>query len=407
MWTFEEALAAIEKRARRVAPELSDPAPAQGRVLDQEVVAGADLPPFDTTAMDGWALTAEDLAGGRDAFEIVGVLAAGGRTAGRLEPGRALKVMTGAPLPEGASAVVPVEDATVEGSTVRIPKLPAPGTHVRKRGEVFAKGTTLLRPGRRLSPADIGLAAAAGYSALAVSRRPRARLLVTGDEVVEAGRPLGPGQIWNSNGPLLAAALSAAGADVNDMGVVADKTVFTRTAIQTALDADVELVVLSGGVSAGDFDLVRPVLEELGAEIVFHKVAIRPAKPVLFAVCGRVLVFGLPGNPVSVAVAFDLLVRPALRLMTGQRPALPTSVEVVLDGTVSNKGPRLAFHPARVRAAEGALRATPLAPRGSHDVLAQAAAEAYLVLPGGSVFQPGDRVPAYLASPETTLGSDS
>ncbi len=407
MWTFEEALGAIEKHARLFGFKVVDTAQARGRVLAQEVVAGADLPPFDTTAMDGWALTADDLAAGRDAFGIVGVLAAGGPAASRLEPGRALKVMTGAPLPAGAAAVVPVEDAVVEGDTVRIPKLPEPGTHVRKRGEVFAKGATLLRPGRRLSPADVGLAAAAGYASLIVAGRPRARVLVTGDEVVEAGRPLGPGQIWNSNGPLLVAALEASGAEVNDMGVVADQAGLTRTAIETALDADVELVVLSGGVSAGDFDLVRPVLEEIGAEIVFHKVAIRPAKPVLFAVYGRKLVFGLPGNPVSVAVAFDLLVRPALRIMAGQSPGLPGPVEVVLEGPVSNKGPRLAFHPARVRAAEGALRATPLAPRGSHDVLAQAAAEAYLVLPGGSAFPPGARVPAYLATPETTLGSDS
>lgn len=401
---FDDAVARVLGAARLLERESLPLRAAAGRVLREEVAADLDLPPFDTTAMDGWAVRSQDVASCPASLRALGTVAAGDEPPGELLEGCALKVMTGAPMPPGSDAVVPVEQAREpSGGRVELLEAPAAGQHVRRRGEVIAAGALLLSPGRRLSPADVALAAVAGRASLEVTVRPRAGVLVTGDEIVPAGSPLRHGQIRNSNGPMLVAALERLGADVTDLGAVSDERQALRAALAAALDGSFDLLITSGGVSAGDFDLVRPVLEELGARVLFHKVSMKPAKPILVAEAGRTLVFGLPGNPVSSAVAGDLLVRPAVRAMLGLEPSLPPPVTVVLVAAVRNKGPRLGFHPARVRPCEGRLTAEPLATRGSHDILSHARAGALLRLPPEAELAAGDAVPAYLAAEDTVM----
>ena len=401
---FDEALARVLDAVTRLGGETVPLDGAAGRVLAEAVAADLDLPPFDTTAMDGWAVRAADVASAPALLRVAGGTVGAGGSGPPLAPGTALKVMTGAPMPEGSDAVVPVEEAEDRGAEVRLLASPKAGAHVRRRGEVIARGEALLEPGRRLSPADLVLLASAGRGAARVARRAKAAVLVTGDEIVPPSSRPGPAQIRNTNGPLLVAALGRLGAEVEDLGTSRDDRAALSAALRSVLERDVDLLLTTGGVSAGDFDLVPAVLEALGVEARFHKVAIKPAKPVFFGTRGRTLVFGLPGNPVSAAVAFDLLVRPALRKASGLSPALPAPDEARLTAPVANKGARLAFHPARLARTEGRLLAEPIRSKGSHDVLAHARANGLLVLPPDSAHAAGDRVPAYAGTEETTLG---
>jgi molybdopterin molybdotransferase len=312
--------------------------------------------------------------------------------------------MTGAPMPPGSDSVVPVEHAAPVGEdTVRLDAAPRPGAHVRRRGEVYEAGALLLAAGRRLTPADLVLAAAAGRGTLRVARAARAGVLVTGDELVSPEARPGPGQLRNTNGPLLLAALRRAGAEATSLGVAPDDEAALARALEGALAAKLDLLLTTGGVSAGDYDFVGKALADAGAHVRFHKVAIRPSKPVLFATKGSTLVFGLPGNPVSAAVAFDFLVRPALRMAAGLVPPLPPPVPARLTGRVKNKGPRLTFHPARLAWEDGRLAAEPLATRGSHDILTHARADAFLELAPESSWEAGDSVPVHRGTAESTF----
>jgi len=403
--SFDEALASVLDAVPPAEAETVPLGAAAGRALAEQICADLDLPPFDTTAMDGWAVPASAAASAPTSFRRAGTLGAG-HPAAPLPAGFALKLMTGAPLPQGSDAIVPVEEACEEvDGTVRLLVAPKVGAHVRSRGEVIRAGDALLAPGRRLTPADLVLAAAAGREALRVVRRLRAGVLVTGHEVVPASSRPGPAQIRNTNGPLLRAALARCGAEARDLGTAPDDARALRVALGNALAAGLDVIVTTGGVSAGDFDIVPGVLADLGAVPRFHKVSIRPGKPVFFSSAGRTLVFGLPGNPVSTAVVFDLLVRPALRKASGLSPALPPPVEAVLAAPAANAGPRLFFSPARLKRVGPELVASPVPTKGSHDVLAHARAEGLLVLPPGARLAAGDRVLVHLGTEETTLGA--
>ncbi|HMA29844.1 MAG TPA: gephyrin-like molybdotransferase Glp [Thermoanaerobaculia bacterium] len=403
MIAFEEALANVVGAATPLTAVAVSLDEAAGRVLAEDVSADLPFPAFDMTAMDGWAVRAAEVGKAPSLLARAGAGGAG-RTTGPLPAGGAWKVMTGAPMPSGSDAVVPVEDAAeLDSGSVRLDIAPRAGAHVRVHGEVFQKGALLLPAGRRLTPADLVLAAAAGRATLRVARPIRASVLVTGDEIVAPGATPGPAQIRNTNGPLLVAALRRAGALVTDLGVARDTEESLVRALRGALDRGDDLLLTTGGVSAGDYDYVATALEKAGASIRFHRVAIRPAKPVLFATRGATLVFGLPGNPVSAAVGFDFLVRPALRSAAGIRPALPAPLPARLAAPVRNKGPRLAFHPASLSLRDGVEIVEPIATKGSHDVLAHARANVFLELGPGSSFETGDLVPAHRGSPESTF----
>jgi molybdopterin molybdotransferase len=400
---FEEALANVLGAVPPLTAVVLPLGDAAGRVLAENVAADLPLPAFDTTAMDGWAVRAAEVGKAPALVARAGVAGAG-RVTGPLPMGAAWKVMTGAPMPPGSDAVVPVEDAVeIDAATVRLDVAPRPLAHVRLRGEVFQKGAFLLSAGRRLTPADLVLAAAAGRATLRVARPIRAEVLVTGDEIVAPGETPGPAQIRNTNGPLLVSALRRAGAEVTDLGVARDTEGTLVRTFRAALERGCDLLLTTGGVSAGDFDFVARALEAAGASIRFHRVAIRPAKPILFATKGTTLVFGLPGNPVSAAVAFDFFVRPALRAAAGILPPLPPALPARLTASVKNKGPRLAFHPALLSLREGEELVEPIDSKGSHDVLAHARANAFLELPPASSFAEGDLVPVHRGSPESTF----
>ncbi|UAJ09204.1 molybdopterin molybdotransferase MoeA [Glacieibacterium megasporae] len=319
-------------------------AAALGRILAADVVAKLTQPPFAASAMDGYAIRWADRAG---PWRLTGESAAGRSFAGHVGPGETVRILTGAPLPAGADTVVVQEDVARDGDIVTLTGdgPPREGAHIRRAGLDFAAGQSVAAAGSRVTPARIGVAAAAGYAALPVHRRPRVAILATGDELVTPGVAPGPSQIVSSNGVMLTALLGKY-ADVIDGGIVAD----TREALTAAIaaQADADVLVTIGGASVGDHDLVQPVLREMGATIDFWRIALRPGKPMLAGMLGATRVVGLPGNPVSAFVCATLFVVPLLRALGGDLYPLPGSVPARLGVDLEANGPRRDYLRARL-----------------------------------------------------------
>jgi molybdopterin molybdotransferase len=352
---------------------------ALSRVLGEDVASDLDLPPFDRAAMDGYALRAVDVAGAPSALEIVGEVRAGQWPDLTVGPGQAVRIMTGAPLPPGADSVQQVEETQpLDEFRVTIRSPVAAGANVAPRGSEVRAGDVVLGRGRVIDPSAIAVLASAGKSRVRVARRPVVALLVTGDEIVDASLTPAPGQIRNSNGPAVAAQARLAGATVCLLGVAPDRQDAIAQALGAGLGADV--LVVSGGVSAGDYDLVEPALLELGATFFFTRVAVKPGAPLVFGRRSGTLVFGLPGNPVSAQVTFDLFVRPALLKMQGATVVSRPRVAVALLAPLRNRSGRTSYQPARVRFEGGRLVARPLRSMGSGDLAAHARANALVVI---------------------------
>jgi molybdopterin molybdotransferase len=348
-------------------------------VLAEDVRSDSDLPPFDRAGMDGYALRAVDVAGAPVALEVEGEVRAGQWPDLVVGPGQAVRIMTGAPVPPGATAVQPVEKTQpLDEFRVTILEPAAEGANVAPRGSEVRKGDIVLSRGRVIDPAAVAVLASAGKGRVRVARRPVVTVLVTGDEIVDVSAVPGPGQIRNSNGPAVAAQARLAGADVRLLGVAPDRQDATETMLRAGLPADV--LVVCGGVSAGDYDLVEPALLELGAAFLFTKVAIKPGAPLVFGRLGGTLVFGLPGNPVSAQVTFDLFARPALLKMQGARVLSRPRVRVELLAAVWNRSGRKSHVPVRVRFEGGRLVARPVRSMGSGDLAAHARANALAVI---------------------------
>ena len=309
--SVDEALALVLERARPLEAERVPVAAAAGRVLAQQVRAAVDLPPFRSSAMDGYAVRSADAPG---RLRVVDRAAAGRPAQHALGPGEAIGIATGGVVPDGADAVVPIERVVESDNSIEIGAV-ASGDHIRPVGGDVRRGDVMLDAGAVLGPGQLGAIAAAGVAEPSCARRPRAVVLSTGTELRRPGEPLGPGEIYESNAPMLAAALATAGAEVELLTPVADDADAHREALERGLGADV--FVSSGGVSVGPHDLVRATAAGLGVEEVFWRVAMKPGKPVAFGVRGPTLVFGLPGNPVSALVGFELFVRPAVRALQG------------------------------------------------------------------------------------------
>jgi molybdopterin molybdotransferase len=386
----EAATQRIAAEIRRLPAETLAPADALGRVLATPVVAVEGLPGFDNSAMDGFALAGDDpspLAAGRE-FDVAGEAAAGDARADALA-GRACSIMTGAPLPRGLDRVVPVEQVEVlardaAGRPARI-RLGAPvprDQHVRHAGEDVAAGATVLDAGSVVEPQQLMLLAALGVATVEVAARPRVALLCTGRELVDdPAQPLASGQIRNSNGPFLAARLTAAGADVVRRATIGDEVEPFLAELQAARAAGCRVVISTGAVSMGQYDFVPQALARLEARIVFHKLAIRPGKPLLFAVLGDgALFFGLPGNPASSAVGLRFFVEPALRAMLGVAPERPLMLPLAA-GVEKKPGLRL-YAKARVAIEpDGRARVEVLPGQESFRILPLAQANAWAVLP--------------------------
>ncbi|MCL2454082.1 MAG: molybdopterin molybdotransferase MoeA [Micrococcales bacterium] len=346
---------------------------APGRVLATDQAALLAVPPFTNAAMDGYAFRAVDAPG---ALPVSGGVPAG-VAAEPLRAGTAVRIMTGAPVPVGADAVVPLEDVTVDGDSVFLAAPPRPGQHVREAGEDVRPGDLVLRRGTRLSARHLASATAVGLTALPVARRPRVRVVVTGDEVTSPGAPLGPGQVPDSNGPYVSGAVTRAGGEVAGLTRCPDDA----EALVEVLDhADADLVVLTGGASAGDRDVVRDVLEARGCELVH--VMMQPGKPQGCGLWDGTPVIALPGNPVSVVVSFAMFVRPAIEALLGQTPR-PPRWGVAARGWRSPAGRRQIVPVTLEEAADGRRYVRPASEggTGSHLIASLAAADALAVVP--------------------------
>ena len=365
-------------------------ADAAGRYLAADCVALRTQPPFAAAAMDGYAIRWVDRAG---PWQVIGTAAAGRGFAGTVGAGQAVRILTGAPLPAGSDALVIQEDIARDGDMLRLTGdgPPAAGLHIRRAGLDFAAGDVLGRAGERLGAARLGLLAAGGHGTVPVHARPVVALLATGDELVPPGVMPGPDQIVSANGAMLGAMFTAAGARVLDGGIVADDRAALATAIRALAHAD--LLVTIGGASVGDHDLVLPVLQELGAEIDFWKVAVRPGKPMLAGRLGAMPVIGLPGNPVSAYVCALLFVVPMLRRLTGDPAPLPMTVTARLGAALAANGARRDH--LRATLADGVV--TPAATQDSSMLRVLATADALIVrLPGAPVAEAGEIVDCLL-----------
>jgi len=387
-----------------------------GLALAEDVASDVDSPPHDKAMVDGYAVLAADLSGGSADLNILEEITAGKVPQQAIHSGHATRIMTGAPVPDGADAVVMIEQTRlVDGAAGSLGRVRIESTGVSPRQNIMAQGTVvragakLIAAGHTLRPIEIGVSAEAGRATLAVHRRPRVAVLATGDELVDVSTEPGPGQIRNSNGPMLLALARRHGAEVQDLGIARDNEADLTAKITRGLQADV--LILSGGVSAGVRDLVPQVLSKLGVAEVFHKVRLKPGKPLWFgmrpataagdssseAAKPSTLVFGLPGNPVSSFVCCELFVREAIALLGGHRAAQLPVIRGTLRAPYQHRGDRPTYHPALVDLTAEPAEVTPIDWRGSADMVSLVAAGALAAFPAGNRhFAPGEAIDAWL-----------
>ena len=391
---MKEPLIPVEEALRRVLASASVPLETEdvpltqafGRTLARDLVALRTQPPFANSAMDGYALIAADATTPGARLKLVGESAAGHAFEGKLGSGEAVRIFTGAPLPNGADAIALQEEASRDGDTVVLAKAASAGDHVRRAGIDFADGEPLLKAGVRLTPRAVALAAAANHAHVSCYRKPRVAVLATGDELVSPGEEIGASQIVASNNFFVLGLTEAAGGQAVDLGIARDDPAALAEAIRRALDAKADVLVTLGGASVGDYDLVQKALVDAGMELGFWKIAMRPGKPLMQGRIGDLRVLGLPGNPTSSAVCSVLFLAPLLRALQGDPQAGADASEAALLGTAMAKnGPRQDYARATVtRAADGAWIATPLPDQDSSLVKALALADALIVRPIGA-----------------------
>jgi len=349
-----------------------------GRVLAHDIVSDRDYPPFDRSIRDGYAVRAADTGAGAQ-LQCIGELKAGDTPSISVSAGSCVQIMTGAALPDGADAVVMIEHTARARDGVTLDRAVKSGQHVVRKGSEQAAGGIVLAAGTRIGFAEIAAAAQVGAARPVVTRKPRVAVLSTGDEVVDFASVPGPFQIRNSNSVSLGAQIALLGGEPVILGNAKDSLDDLRAKISAGLEADA--LILSGGVSMGKYDLVEPVLREFGAEVIFDAVAIRPGKPVVFAICKGKPVFGLPGNPVSTMVTFELFVQPAVDILAGAEARPLAFVQAVLSAPLSEKPGLTHFLPARVTWLDETAQVSPVAWQGSGDVVAMAHANCLMVVP--------------------------
>jgi molybdenum cofactor synthesis domain-containing protein len=403
--SLEDAQRHVLERVAALDPSVAPVAEARGLVLAEDVEAGEAVPPFANTAMDGYAVVAADTAGATDTepvrLPVVAEVAAGHPALRPLLAGEAMRIFTGAPVPEGADAVVMVErtERLDDGTTVAVLAAATAGDHIRRAGDDIEVGDTVLTAGEQLTAGHLGVLSTIGVQEVRAHRRPRVGVLSTGDELVAGGGALAPGQIRESNGRTLLALLAEDGFEAVDLGLAPDDEGAITRAIEHGAGA-CDAILTSGGVSMGDIDLVKVVLDRLG-EMRWMQIAIRPAKPFAFGVVGEgTPVFGLPGNPVSSMVSYELLARPALRRMAGHLPVRwhrPATAAVAAEAL--RRRPDGKLHLARVvgeRDRAGVLHVRSAGAQGSHHLTAMARAHGLALLPDGDGLAAGDPVQVLL-----------
>jgi molybdopterin molybdotransferase len=379
MITVDQATSIVLDRIQPLGAETVPLEQAHRRILAENVRADIDLPPFDRARMDGYAVRSSDVSTVPVRLRVIAEIAAGAQFDHSVNAGEAVKIFTGAPVPAGVDAVQRVEVTRANGRTVEILESVTPGQFITPHASEVAAGEIVADAGREIGPAEMAVLASFGYASVRVGRRARVAVMSTGSELVDvSSKPCGA-QIRNSNSYTLAAYAERAGAVVDMLETVEDTPEATRNALIRAAD-NRDIVITSGGVSMGDYDLVKAALKEIGAEIYFDKVIIRPGKPIVFARRGGTYFFGLPGNPVSTSVTFNVFVRPAIRKMQREAsPALPT-VSAQLSRALKDSSSRRSYLPARLIVADGRAMVEPLKWGGSSDLVAFMRANSLIVV---------------------------
>jgi molybdopterin molybdotransferase len=375
-------------------------ADAQGLVLAQDVIAHDDNPPFANSAMDGFALISRDSHqqhGQPPRLQVIGGVAAGYVADKQVQEGTAMRIMTGAPVPPGADSVIQVELTHSDGPNsewVEILQEVAIGNNIRPAGEDIHAGQVVMHAGTEIGPWEISILATLGYATVPVYRRPRVAILSTGDELIDVEEPLSPGKIRNSNSYLLAAAARRVGATVHRLGIARDTVVSLREKFAEAVTCD--LILTSGGVSVGDFDLVKDIMQEQGS-MNFWRINMRPGKPVAFGQVQQIPLLGLPGNPVSSAVTFELFARPVIRKMMGHTRLQRQQVEVIVEDGVQDRAMRRHYVRAFVELRDGRFIAHTTGNQGSHVLTSLLHVNAFVIVPeGGVTVKPGDTAKAMM-----------
>jgi molybdopterin molybdotransferase len=379
MITVDEALDRIFTTIPTPLPETVPLSRAHRRVLLRPLVAKHTQPPFDASAMDGYAVRAADIVPGRPVF-LAGTSQAGQRFTGMMQAGECVRIFTGAPLPIGADTVIVQEQATPRGNQISFAAQPKTGQWIRKRGFDFVEGRELLQPGLSLTPAMLNLAASANYAQLEVARRPKVAVLATGDELVAPGSEIGPDQIVASNSYAVMPLLAPYADKIVDLGIVRDDKKAIEKTILGAFDYGVDVLVTSGGASVGERDYMHDVLRDLGVNLDFWKILMRPGRPLMFGTRGKTLVFGLPGNPAAALVTTTVLLRPALRLMTGHTDPFWPFMGVPLAAPLPPNGERRHYVRGKLSRNEiGFLEVLPIAETDSNHSSSLAEADALIV----------------------------
>lgn len=400
--TFEEARGLVLANVAPLGRERVPITAASGRILAEDVRAPRDMPQWDNSAMDGYAVRSAD-CGAPITLKLTGYQAAGDAVSPGVSPGCAVRIMTGSPVPEGCDAVVPFEESEEAGGFVKILAPVKKRAHIRFRGEDVKAGDMVIPAGTALRPPEISMLASFGKAFVPVYRKARVAVLSTGDELVELGEPLSPGKIINSNTVSLAAAIEEAGAVPILLGIAVDDREILRGKVREGLAADA--LVTSAGVSAGDRDFVREVLAEMSVKEVFWKVDIKPGRPIAFGVKDGKPVFALPGNPVSSLITFEVFVRPALRKMMGDSEPLKRPVKAKLMEPIRKKAGKTHFFRVRIAVEEGEYVAWTSGDQNTGILRTMVQANGIAVLPSEkTVFEVGEKVEVYLLYLSTTPG---
>jgi molybdopterin molybdotransferase len=379
----EEALKLVLERIRPIGTERLFILDCLGRVCAEEVISQSDIPPFDNSAMDGFAVisadTSESSRNNPARLRIVEDVPAGRVPKTELKSGEAIRIMTGAPIPRGSDSVVMVEDTEVEGEYVKVFSKSLSGDNIRAAGEDVRKGSVVISKGTRLRPQEIGMAAAVGKVFLKVYKKPTVSILCTGDEIVDIDTVVLPGKIRNSNSYSLQAQIIEAGAVPVDQGIVQDNPQILKEKIQESKNSD--MILISGGVSVGAYDIVKDVLVSEGMEQIFWKVAMKPGKPLLFGIIDGVPVFGLPGNPVSVMVCFEQFVRPSIMKMCGQKNIFKPTFKAKLKENIKRKSGRTEFIRAIASFKDDEIEVVSTGYQGSGVLSSMVKANCFIVVP--------------------------
>lgn len=378
MIPYEEALRRILNNTHLLPAERIMAQDSVGRTIKEDIYSTIEMPPFDKSAMDGFALIAADARKAPVKLKCIGLIQAGQSFKKRLKRGECVKIMTGAPLPEGADSVAMVENSRQSGDAVEILSAVKEGENVCFRGEDLAGKQKVLNQGVNISPSHVALLATVGRRFVRVVAKPEVSILNTGGEIVQPGNKLGKNKIYNSNGPMLEALLKSDGIQPNLLGIAKDNDKELKEKIKTGLAADILLI--SGGVSMGDYDLVPDVLRRLGVKPVFHKVNIKPGKPLFFGLRKRTLVFGIPGNPVSNFLAYLVFIRPAIQKLTGREHFAPEFKEGIMKEGFYGKISRKHFVLVMIDKKDCRYYLTPISSHGSADIPALAKADGFMVI---------------------------